>query len=55
MPTPTIQGPVAIVGAGVSGREARRLLEALGSELAPVLDEKPGKGDYSDPAALMRR
>lgn len=46
-------GPVAVVGGGISGRAALRLLRHFGITDAVLFDDKPGVGAFSDPRRLL--
>jgi len=48
-----ITGPIAVIGGGVSGRAALRLLRLLGHRDVALFDSQPGVGLYSDPEALL--
>jgi UDP-N-acetylmuramoylalanine--D-glutamate ligase len=54
-PMDFVKRPIAIVGLGLSGEAARRLLTRNGvrKEDLCVFDDRPGAGDYHDPAKLL--
>lgn len=51
-----MQGPIAIVGMGVSGKSALRLLKSRGIPAGEIVtfDEKTGAADYTDPEEMLR-
>lgn len=56
-PMDFVKRPIAIVGLGLSGEAARRLLIRNGvraSDLCTFADDKPGTADFSDPEEMMR-
>lgn len=56
-PMDFVKRPIAVVGVGLSGEAAKRLLTRNGvkkSDLA-TFDDKPGAADFHDPAEMMRK
>lgn len=54
-PMEFVKRPVAIIGLGLSGEAARRLLARNGVRKEDLItfDDKPGAGDYSDPEKML--